>query len=136
MMGKVNLANQTILDRGKREKNATSPFISLPYRFHDYKETLLDQQKHYSEPFIIRKNMPLNPCGLHKIFKEILEPADLPRSPIFSASFKAYFCYLTIKNLQISYVSVGSLSVFNSNKDKYFHSITLIPTYRSINMPL
>ncbi|TKH06693.1 hypothetical protein FC682_04075 [Peribacillus simplex] len=52
--------------------------MSLPYRFQDYKETLLYQQKHYSEPFYNQKNKPLNPRGLHKIFKEILNELIYP----------------------------------------------------------
>lgn len=45
----VNLEYQTIL-RGKGKKNA-SPLhpIVLPI-FQDYKETLFEQQSHYSEP--------------------------------------------------------------------------------------
>ncbi|MFF2288808.1 tyrosine-type recombinase/integrase [Peribacillus butanolivorans] len=76
----VNLDNQTILVRGKGKKERLLPLhpIVLPL-FQDYQETLLEQQKHYSEPiFYNQKNKPLNPRGLHKIFKEILERAGLP----------------------------------------------------------
>ncbi|WP_260284910.1 tyrosine-type recombinase/integrase [Peribacillus aracenensis] len=76
----VNLENQTILVRGKGRKVRLLPLhpIVLPI-FQDYQETLLEQQKHYSEPiFYNRKNKPLNPRGLHKIFMEILERACLP----------------------------------------------------------
>ncbi|MFF2456883.1 tyrosine-type recombinase/integrase [Peribacillus simplex] len=76
----VNLENQTILVRGKGRKERLLPLhpIVLPI-FQDYQETLLEQQKHYSEPnFYNRKNKPLNPRGLLKIFMEILERAGLP----------------------------------------------------------
>lgn len=44
----VNLESQTILVRGKGGKERLLPLhpIVLPL-FHDYKETLLNQQKHY-----------------------------------------------------------------------------------------
>ncbi|MFJ7975690.1 tyrosine-type recombinase/integrase [Peribacillus sp. NPDC096379] len=75
----INLNNQTILVRGKGKKRLLPLHpIVLPL-FHIYKETLLEQQKHYSEPiFYNQKNKPLNPRGLHKIFKEILNRAGLP----------------------------------------------------------
>ncbi|WP_235179083.1 tyrosine-type recombinase/integrase [Bacillus cihuensis] len=76
----INLNNQTILIRGKGKKERLLPLhpIVLPL-FHIYKETLLEQQKHYSEPiFYNQKNKSLNPRGLHKIFKEILDRAGLP----------------------------------------------------------
>ena len=41
--GQVNVENKTILGR----KGTSPPFFSMPYRFQDYKKTLLDQQKHY-----------------------------------------------------------------------------------------
>ena len=76
----INLNNQTILVRGKGKKELLLSFypIVLPL-FHVYKETLLEQQKHYSEPiFYNQRNKSLNPRGLHKIFKEILDRAGLP----------------------------------------------------------
>lgn len=94
----VNLENQTILVQGKGRKERLLPLhpIVLPL-FQDYKETLLEQQKHYSEPiFYIQKNKPLNPRRLHKIFKGVSRTGWLTRSPIFSSSFEAYVCYLTI----------------------------------------
>ncbi|MFF2498382.1 tyrosine-type recombinase/integrase [Peribacillus sp. NPDC058075] len=69
-----------MLVRGKGRNERLLPLhpIVLPL-FEDYQETLLEQQKHYSEPFFYnQKHKPLNPRGLHKIFKEILERACLP----------------------------------------------------------
>ncbi|WHZ00064.1 tyrosine-type recombinase/integrase [Peribacillus simplex] len=72
----VNLENQTILVRGKGKKNAFSPFTPLSYRnFKTIKKLFLSSK---TPIFYNQKNKPINPRGLHKIFKEILERAGLP----------------------------------------------------------
>lgn len=76
----VNLDNNTILIRGKGKKERLLPLHPLVVKiFQQYKNSLSEQQKHYSEPiFYNRNNQKLNPRGLHKIFKEILDRAGLP----------------------------------------------------------
>lgn len=69
----VNLESQTILVRGKGRKERLLPLhpIVLPL-FQDYKETLLEQQKHYSEQiFYNQKNKPLNPRESQKYLKRL-----------------------------------------------------------------
>lgn len=47
--------------------------------FIQYKDCLLEHQKHPQEPIFFNKNgNKLDPRGLHKIFKETLAKAGLP----------------------------------------------------------
>ncbi|RDE32886.1 integrase [Parageobacillus thermoglucosidasius] len=76
----VDLNNKTIRIYGKGNKERLLPLhpIVIPL-FHEYRKHLLDYQLHSSEPVFLNKNgCKMNPRGLHKVFKEILEKAGLP----------------------------------------------------------
>ncbi|MGJ9385586.1 tyrosine-type recombinase/integrase [Salipaludibacillus sp. CF4.18] len=78
--GQLDLHVNTILVKGKGKKERLLPLhpIVIPL-ITSYRDLLMEQQKHYSEPIFCNKNGDqLNPRGLHKIFKEVLEHAGLP----------------------------------------------------------
>lgn len=79
----IDLDNRTVKIYGKGKKEHLVPLhpITIPL-FEKYRGSCLEHrlyQLHPSQPVFLNKNRAaLNPRGLHKIFKEILEKADLP----------------------------------------------------------
>lgn len=76
----IDLSSQTVRVFGKGKKERLLPLhpFVIPL-FHEYKKYLLDHQLHPTEPIFLNKNgVKMNPRGLHKVFKEILEKAGLP----------------------------------------------------------
>ncbi len=76
----VNLSNSTLRVAGKGKKERLLPLhpIVIPL-FSPYMDTLQEYQLHGTEPVFLNKNgNKLDPRGLHKTFKEILEKAGLP----------------------------------------------------------
>ncbi|WP_258833818.1 tyrosine-type recombinase/integrase [Peribacillus frigoritolerans] len=132
----VNLENQTILVRGKgRKERLLSLHPIVLALFQDYQETLLEQQKHYSEPiFYNQKNKPLNPRGLHKIFKEILERAGLPAHRFSLHHLRHTFATLLLKICKYHMFQVEFIC-FNPNTRKQFHSITIILPIVQLTFP-
>lgn len=138
-MEQVYLENQTILVRGKgRKERLLSLHPIVLALFQDYQETLLEQQKHYSEPiFYNQKNKPLNPRGLHKIFKEILERARLPAHRFSLTSFLRHTCAtLLLKICKDHMFQVEFICFFNPNTRKQFHSITIILPIVQLTSPV
>lgn len=76
----ANFDNQTLIINGKGKKQRLLPLhpLVLPL-FEIYREELSEHQLHPSEPiFLNRLGTAIDPRGLHKVFKEILEKAGLP----------------------------------------------------------
>jgi integrase len=65
---------------GEEKKSAYSSLHPMVVPLtKSYMESLEEYQLHPSRPVFLNKNgKKLNPCGLHKIFKEILQKAGLP----------------------------------------------------------
>ncbi|OKL36679.1 tyrosine-type recombinase/integrase [Domibacillus mangrovi] len=96
----IDLDNQTILVRGKGKKERLLPLhpIVLPV-FEKYKQTLTEQQNHYSEPIFYNKNYKmLGSGGLHKIFKETLDRAGLPSHRFTLHHLRHTFATLMLQN--------------------------------------
>ena len=76
----INLDSKTVTIYGKGKKERLVPLhpITIPL-FEKYHMSRLEHQIHPSQPVFLNKNgNALDPRGLHKIFKEILEKAGLP----------------------------------------------------------
>ncbi|WMT18525.1 tyrosine-type recombinase/integrase [Parageobacillus toebii] len=67
-----------IYGKGKKERLLPLHPMVVPL-IKSYMESLEEYQLHPSQPVFLNKNgKKLNPRGLHKIFKEILQKAGLP----------------------------------------------------------
>ncbi|KYD16892.1 tyrosine-type recombinase/integrase [Caldibacillus debilis] len=76
----IDLSNNTIriYGKGKRERLLPLHPMVVPL-IKSYMGSLEEYQLHPSQPVFLNKNgKKLNPRGLHKIFKEILQKAGLP----------------------------------------------------------
>ena len=76
----IDLSNNTIRIYGKGKKERLLPLHPMVVPLmKSYMESLEEYQLHPSQPVFLNKNgKKLNPRGLHKIFKEILQKAGLP----------------------------------------------------------
>ncbi|WP_430178668.1 tyrosine-type recombinase/integrase [Peribacillus simplex] len=90
----------------------------------------MEQQKHYSEPiFYNQKNKPLNPRGLHKIFKETtLERAGLPAHR-FSLHHLRYTFATLLLGVLPTFRKFCTLRNFNPKKADFL-------TYKESTYPL
>ncbi len=76
----LDFYNETIRVFGKGKKERLLPLHSMMIPLlKAYKKAQKDYQTHPKEPvFLNRNGKPLNPRGVHKIFKEVLKKAGLP----------------------------------------------------------
>ncbi|MED0659957.1 tyrosine-type recombinase/integrase [Bacillus smithii] len=76
----IDLSNNTIRIYGKGKKERLLPLHPMVVPLmKSYMGSLEEYQLHPSQPVFLNKNgKKMNPRGLHKIFKEILQKAGLP----------------------------------------------------------
>ncbi|MED2974875.1 tyrosine-type recombinase/integrase [Fictibacillus sp. B-59209] len=96
----LDFSSQTIkiLGKGKKERLLPLHPTVLPL-FLKYQGTLKESQIYYSEPiFYNARNQQLNPRGLHKIFKQVLERAGLPSHRFSLHHLRHTFATLLLQN--------------------------------------
>jgi site-specific recombinase XerD len=114
--GQLDFYNKTIRIFGKGKKERLLPLHQsvLPV-LQKYKETLRDHFTHETESVFLNKNgKPINPRGLHVIFKEVLRNAGLPPTRFSLHHLRHTFATLLLQQSSIE------LTTLEANDNKYY----------------
>lgn len=107
--GQLDFYNKTIRIYGKGKKERLLPLHSFVVPvLTQYKESLKYHLTHATEAIFLNKNgKPINPRGLHVIFKEVLKNAGLPPARFSLHHLRHTFATLLLEQSSIETIDLN-----------------------------